>query len=63
MPTMADDPILWSSVVDAAKLVASGARLEPLTDLMPEVAEVYAERNTVMLRFVDGSERMLTTFE
>lgn len=67
MTTMAEDPILWSAVVDAAALVLDGqvrgAKTKSLVELMPKVVDVKATGGSLEIRFADGSERAMVTFE
>lgn len=67
MSTMAEDPILWAAVVDAAALVLDGTakatRVPSMTTLMPKVAETRSSDGNLIVRFVDGSERSMATFE
>lgn len=67
MTTMAEDPILWSAVVDAAALVLDGqvrgAKTKSLVELMLKVVDVKATGGSLEIRFADGSERAMVTFE
>lgn len=67
MTTMADDPILWSAVVDAAALVLDGqvrgAKTKSLVELMPKVVDVKATGVNLEIHFADGSERTMVAFE
>lgn len=64
--TMAEDPILWSAVIDAIELLTSkGGRDLPdpgmLPQLVPNVVDVKTDfvAKEVAVHFVDGSKRAL----
>ena len=67
MTAMADDPILWSAVVDAAALVfdgqVRGAKTKSLMELMPKVVDVRATGGNLEIRFADDSVRTMVAFE